>query len=385
MNLARPRPLFAFSCASLLALGALTRDAAAANANAKSPSPEPENERVGFFESLLPMSFQKRPAVRYNVYTEMTPEGRRRAEAAPADATLYYTAPAGTLAQVGWQPAAGEKAPPWEQLQKSMEEALAGNGFLPVNDAHPRPDLLIVFNYGSHGTDIATLAINPPDAEVDANLPVFPPPVGASELVSWIFKDPKATEDVLERARFIGGNRVANALYTALREEANNARMNATVNRTPGIGIQLPVSPDFSSPFQILLNTSDPATRNAVELAFHTCYFVTATAYDFAGVEKKQKIPLWQTRMTIEAQGVELREVLRPLIANGGPFLGRETPEAVTVQRRLDRAGRVDIGEATVVRDNEPTSTSAPAPASTPPPAPAPANTPATPNPADAR
>lgn len=363
MNSPWQRPLFALSCASLLAFVGPMRAADAAAITPNTP-PVSDTERVGFFQSLLPTSLQKRPNVRYNVYTEMTPEGRKRAEASSGQ-TLYYTAPPGTFAQAGWQPAGGEKAPRWDQLQRSMEDALAGNGFLPVNDAHPRPDLLIVFNYGSHGTDIATLAINPPDAEVDANLPVFPPPAGASELVSWIFRDPKATEDVLDRARFIGGNKVANALLTALIEEGNNARMNATVNRTPGIGIQLPVSPDFGSPFQILLNSSDPATRNAVELAFHTCYFVTATAYDFAGVEKKQKIPLWQTRMTIEAQGVDLREVLKPLIANTGYYLGRETTEAVTVQKRLDREGRVEIGEATVVRDSD--ATPAPTPPAAPP------------------
>jgi hypothetical protein len=96
------------------------------------------------------------------------------------------------------------------------------------------------------------------------------------------------------------------------------------------------------------------AMRNVVELAFHSCCFVTATAFDFAGVERKQKRALWQTRMTVEAQGVTMDEVLQPLIVNTGALLGRETPEAVTVAKRIEREGHVDIGTPTVVEEANP-------------------------------
>ena len=114
--------------------------------------------------------------------------------------------------------------------------------------------------------------------------------------------------------------------------------------------VGFPVNPDGGSPFQIFLTRGDGnTTRHLVELAFHTCYVVVATAYDFHGVENRQKIPLWQTRMAVEAQGVAMDEVLRPLIVNAGVFLGRETPEAVVIAKRLNREGRVDVGTPTVV------------------------------------
>ena len=42
-------------------------------------------------------------------------------------------------------------------------------------------------------------------------------------------------------------------------------------------------------------------------------------------------------------------EVLKPLILATGAYLGRETPEAVIVGKRLNREGRVEIGETKVV------------------------------------
>ena len=60
---------------------------------------------------------------------------------------------------------------------------------------------------------------------------------------------------------------------------------------------------------------------------------------------------LFQTRMTIEANGVSVQEVFKPLIINTGPFLGRETPEAVIVNTRLDREGSVEIGNLEVVTE----------------------------------
>jgi hypothetical protein len=293
------------------------------------------------FSDLLPTAWQKNPKLRFNVFTEMSAEGRTRRQPTP-EQPLTYFAPPGTFAQPGWQPSAGEKPPSWPQLQEAMQKALAANGYVPTTSDQQRPDLLIVFTYGSHGTDIAQLAL---DAET--------PPTSAEELMNWVISDSAAVQDVIRRARFIGGDRVALELLSALKMEAENARFNVSATRGGGTLVAtMPVNPEPGSPFQILLHGSQSAAmRNVVELAFHTCYFVTATAYDFSGVEKKQKIALWQTRMTVEAQGVDMSEVLRPLIINTGPLLGRETPEAVILDKRISREGRVEIGESKVVPD----------------------------------
>jgi hypothetical protein len=246
---------------------------------------------------------------------------------------LSYFSPPGTFKQTGWLVAAGEKPPPWHELQEAMQKALAGNGYVPIADDRQRPDLLIVFAYGSHGTDLAQLS----------TIDDFP--TTAAEMFNATFEDPEAVRDTIRRAEFIGGRKVAAQLAAAFREETSNFLTNKGLRKKV-----MPVNPDAESPFQLLLHFGDTdAVRNVVELAFHTCYFVTATAYDFTGVEKKERQPLWQTRMTIEAQGVALDEILKPLIVNTGDFLGRETPEAVVIKKRIDREGRVDVGTPTVV------------------------------------
>jgi hypothetical protein len=288
------------------------------------------------FADLLPTAWQKRPKVRFNVYTEMTPEGRSRPEPSPAKPLTYF-APAGKYVESGWQITPGEKPPPWEQLREAMKKALAGNGYNPIADDRQRPDLLIVFSYGSFSTDIAVLAVDPERPPYE---PLIPPPVTAEELLPWLvvkppanpFYDRNAAIDVVERARFIGGAKLAEELKTALRFEATYD------------------GPPEGSPVAVLLHgAGGEKMREVLELAFHTCYFVTATAFDFSGVEKKQKQLLWQTRMTIEAQGVSMEEILKPLIINTGAYLGRETPETVTIGKRINRDGRVDVGTPTVV------------------------------------
>ncbi|MEO7412723.1 MAG: hypothetical protein ABIZ81_05140 [Opitutaceae bacterium] len=264
---------------------------------------------------LLPTAWQKRPKMRFHVYTEMTPQGRSRPEPT-STAPLTYFSPEGKYVETGWLVIAGERPPPWPQLREAMQKALAGNSYHLIADDRQRPDLLIVFTYGAFSTDLASLA--PPEADL---------PVTAEELLVYALQDRAALKDVLDRARFIGGARVAEELRLAL---------------------------VFGSVPQLLNGSAGDKVRDIVELAFHPCYFVTATAYDFSGVEKKQKIPLWQTRMTIDTQGVAMDEVLKPLIANTGAYLGRETPEAVIIGKRIDREGRVEVGTPTVVPDKEP-------------------------------
>jgi hypothetical protein len=66
--------------------------------------------------------------------------------------------------------------------------------------------------------------------------------------------------------------------------------------------------------------------------------------------------------MTVDAQGFAMDEVLKPLIVSTGAYLGRETPETVTLDRKIDRVGTVEIGKSTVVEEAKP-----PSPAEKPP------------------
>lgn len=335
MNSKLQRSLTLLSTACLLGLAAPASAAEPSVDTKRLASIDSAETRGGFFHDLLPISMQKWPKLRFNVFTEMTGEGRKRGAASP-DAPRYYFSGGGSYVQMGWLPMAGEKAPRWEQLQGLMRDALAANGYQPVaDDGQRRPDVLIVFTYGSHSTDLTELAYEP----------IVPPPVNAEEMIALLHTDRSAMRDVIDRARFIGGDKPAQEIITALNFDAATSTFAKTINQ----GFEIGAEPPPSAIIDLLRGSRGDTVAQVVELAFHPCYFITATAYDFSGVQKKQMIPLWQTRITVEAQGVDLREVLRPLIATAGPYLGRETEEAVMLNKRIDRAGRVEIGTATVV------------------------------------
>lgn len=325
--------------------GATGADVAGQTTQRKDASSTREGVRE-FLQDLLPTAWQKRPFLHYNVITEMTPEGRKRRVPTTEAPMRYFSSP-GKFVQTGWMPAAGEKPPPAADLEVTLRQALASNGYLPVENDRQRPELLIIFTFGSTGTDPAALAA---DGEAD-RLPTM-----ADELVTFVLRDPTLFRDVVERARFVAGDRYALELKAALEAESSNANFNRTAQRAPGVAtLSLPVSPEGGSPFEIFLSHGEGSmTQRLAELAFHTCYFVVATAYDFQGVENRRKIPLWQTRMTVEAQGVAMTEVLPPLIANAGAFLGRETPASVMIDKRLNREGHVEIGTPTVVNETKP-------------------------------
>ncbi len=295
-----------------------------------------------FLQDLLPTAWQKRPQVRFNVFTEMTAEGRTRQAPSP-EHPLYYYASDLKFQQMGWSVSAGEKPPPVEGVAEAMKKALAANGYLPIVDSNQRPDLLIVMTYGSHGTD---------PAQVDES--DGPPPTSAIDMLGVVLKNPDLFSDVIDRAAFMGGEKFAQGLRTALNGEIHNRNSNYSL-RKAGLEPMYGVAPDGDSPYMIFMSEGNSSLmEHLAEVAFHTCYFVTATAYDFSGVARHQKVPLWQTRMTVEAQGVAMTEVMRPLIANTGQFLGRETTEAAIVKKRLDREGTVKVGTATVVPDATP-------------------------------
>jgi len=283
---------------------------------------EVSSSRLGdFLASLLPIALQKRPAVVFNAITEMTPEGKKRRVPTPQEPIYYYSPPA-QFVQRG-ERSGGEQPPPTASLEAAMRKELATNGYLPITDDRQRPDLVIVFDFGSHGS-------------------VFDGIDSASEVVGTVVRSPYLLQDVLERAQFVGGEKFAFDMFTALKGEAVFGNM-------PG-----------NAPFQMFMKSYDSdLVDHFVEIAFHSFFYVRATAFDFSGIERKEKVPLWQSRMSVEAQGVSMEEILKPLIVSTGSFLGRETPEPRWFTKRVDREGTVQIGEATVVPDKDAVTTGA--------------------------
>jgi len=274
------------------------------------------SSRLGdFLSSLLPIALQKRPAVVFNAITEMTPEGRAR-RVPTAQEPMYYYSPPARFVQRG-DKSGGEQPPPVDSLEAAMRKELAANGYLPIADDLQRPDVVIVFDFGSHGS-------------------MFDGIDSANELVRFVIGSPYVLKDVLERAKFVGGDKFAYDMFNALKGEA-------VFGHTAD-----------SPPFQMFMKSYDSdIVDHFVEIAFHSFYFVKATAYDFNGVERKQRMPLWESRMSVEAQGVSMEEILRPLIVSTGSFLGRETPEPRWFTKRVDREGTVKVGEVKVVNEKD--------------------------------
>ncbi|MEO6567347.1 MAG: hypothetical protein ABIO94_01180 [Opitutaceae bacterium] len=279
------------------------------------------------WDAIAPTTMQKRPVIWFNVISEKTEEGRRFREPTP-DKPMYYYLSAGKFRQIGVAGVGGEKPPPVKELDDTMRRILAANGYLPTSQPEQRPEIAIVFSYGSHGIDA------PPDA--------------ATDFVGQILGNPHLFRDVIERATLIGGEKFSKELKAVLDEEAFNMRMNRN-------GGHYQVSPEFGSPFQLFAFgayvKNGPLVSHLAEVAFHTCYFVVASAYEFSSLERKQPQLLWRTKMTVSDQGVSMEETLKPLIAYAGPYLGRDMPEAVIVKKQIYRDGKVTVGTPTLVEE----------------------------------
>ncbi|MEO7413701.1 MAG: hypothetical protein ABIZ81_10110 [Opitutaceae bacterium] len=333
------RFLASFGFAATLPVARASEPTASEEKTLSLPSPEPSfGSRL--LEAILPKSMQKRPLILFNAITEMSPEGRTRRQPTP-ERPMYYLMHTTKFVQTGWMVSAGEKPPPVAELEAAMRKALAGNGYLDNPPAGQRPELLIVFNFGSHGTDPESAVIGGSEGS---------PPVTAGELLPIVVSDLALFKDVIARATLVAGESFARELKAALENEARNIQTNRIMERT-GSPIHLPVSPEFGSPFQDFVRSgkNSSTVEHLAEMAFHTCYFVMASAYDYDAMEKNQKRLLWRTKMTVEAQGVSMEEIMNPLIANTGSFLGREMTEAAVVKKRISREGKVDVGTPTVV------------------------------------
>jgi len=300
------------------------------NAAPAPAAPAQVGAREGFdFDKLLPMAWQRRPKVRFNVYTEMTPEGRQRRAPTPEQPVRYFANPA-RYAETGWLVERAGNHPTAAEVEDAMRSAFQADGYKAVPSLDQRPDVVVFITYGSHATDPTYLAT---PAELDSNSPD-----GAEELVQFLPRDPQLYRDVIDRARFVAGDKYAHELNQAINETL----------RGSWIGVA-----GLNNPLKMRGGDFDRMAYLA-DVAFHTCYYAMASAYDFGAAQKGQKVLLWRTRMTVVAYGLDVNEAIRPLIGAGAAYLGRETPEVVVVDSRIDRKGRVIIGTPTVVEEPHP-------------------------------
>ncbi|HVU32903.1 MAG TPA: hypothetical protein VHE61_05675 [Opitutaceae bacterium] len=260
---------------------------------ADTPSGAPIQPKSGdFVFSLLPKSLQRNPDLEMTVNTEFTDYGRLLRRVTPQQPMYYMTYAIG-YRQLG-EAVGGEHSPPPAQLEQALRQSLAKNGFLPATREHA-PSLVIFYFWGSH---------NRMDREMEAQFPEL------------------AAKYRLERAMLVGGHHEVDTMARVMQFGEN-------------------------------LTDLTPQYEYLRDQIVDDLYYVVASAYDFTALTHKERKLVWRTTMTVNAQGVSMKETLTPLIATAAPYFGRETSDPVIAERRISRWG-VIMGEPRVVEGPQP-------------------------------
>ncbi|WP_217494427.1 hypothetical protein [Nibricoccus aquaticus] len=91
-------------------------------------------------------------------------------------------------------------------------------------------------------------------------------------------------------------------------------------------------------------------------------FFLFVSAYDAATAVKKEKKPLWFTRISLPSAGVSMDDVMATLVTSGGPFYGKETKSVEFIDPTKIRKAEVRLGDVVVIPDDP----KPPAPVETP-------------------
>jgi len=294
--------------------------------------------------SLLPTAFAKNPRVRFNVITDVTDAGKKVAKPSSKNPAYYAIRPAGYV-KFGEAAQRDQAYPPVQLLVDSMRDALAANGYVAASDVSDPVSLIIVFNWGSFsGATLSDGTVGSEDSDA---------------MLDIVLQDSAKMEELLDRASLVGGNRFAEKMAKALRDEVGFWQAAASGQRL--IDFQRSIGSggsDFMKP--PLGRETRPIrrfkTRNSYlfERAFHSFYFVVATAYDQVAAAEGERVLLWETKMTVDSNGIALGESLRPLIASAAPYFGREMDETKRISARIDRVGSVEVGPIEVIEVIEP-------------------------------
>ncbi len=240
---------------------------------------------------LVPKAFSPNPQLEMTAYTEFTPVGREVTAATPQQ-PVYFVAQNKGYQPMG-DPVAGDHPPVGADLERILYQSLAGQGYLPANDAAHPPGLALVYFWGVHYNMDPEMAVRFPE---------------------------KHEQFLLERAGLVGGKRYAHDL---------------------SLQLQFGVSLADQSVYKNFL-------RNQ---AASDLYYVVVSAYDFARLARGEHQLLWRTTLTVTAQGVSMHEALPPLIVSGGDYFGRSMDETVALRRNV-RRGTVTLGPLKVIESD---------------------------------
>lgn len=282
---------------------------------AKDHPPATATRRGGLSLPFLPTALQRNPHVNQTVITEMTGEGRTRPPPTPAQ-PVYYVAHSNGPQEMGHGPSS-RTAQLQEEMAGLLVRSLAVNNYQPADAAHP-PSLLVVYAWGSH------TRLDPGSEEIEGT--------GSLDV---------RNANLLTRASLVGGAKFAKELAEVLVREENYQ-------------LSLYLAP---AAFQSMMRTYtplnlftqfNPRNRTLYEQAQSDCYFVVASAYDYAAAARKERVLLWRTKMTVDSQGVAMKDALPAVLASAGKYLGVDMSDAATFSGRLAPEGRVEIGPTEV-------------------------------------
>jgi hypothetical protein len=244
---------------------------------------------AGILDWLLP-----KHDIQVITVTDTTPVGALRRQASLTNPVYYMAVSAGFRDFGGI--VAGEKAPPKEEVYKTMGKVLAKQGYLPATKEHP-PTLLLLWTWGTMNTD-RMYSFNPDDTEGRQ--------VNRRQLL-----------------RFMG------AYKLGLISKEPNAFMDDTMMA----GVM------FRDADQELID----------DLSTEDLFVAAIAAYDFAAATRKEKVLLWTTKISCPSRGLGMPETLPVMLALAGPNIGKETPKPVAVKATDKFKGEVKIGDPTVV------------------------------------
>jgi len=245
-----------------------------------------------FHVNWLPKAFTSNPTLEMTVFSELTAYGRTLPEATAAQPVHFIAH------DEGYHPMGdiiGEHPPVPAEFERSVYAALAERGYLPASDAAHPPGLALFFFWGSHNALDLDQAQMLPDLNI---------------------------KQILERARLVGGRAYTRKLAQEI-----------------GLGSSIL---DHSA-------KQDYLRYQAV----HDLYYVVLSAYDFASVSRGERRLAWRTTMTVNANGVSMKETLPVLVASGSFYFGRDSGEPVAIRRDVHR-GAVKLGPLHILEENVP-------------------------------
>ena len=299
MKLTSPKLLLVVSCIAISS----TAFGESTNHN---PNPAPGNKEKSksyFFSSLLPTALQSHPSLAITVITENSDEGKKLAPPTLEKPTYCLIKSVGYHHEGQGVSDIGKVSE--ENIRKLVQAALANSHYLPSDTEHPATLVLFYF-WGVH----TKLDL---DGLVD---------IGDRNLLS--------------RAQLVGGVKFAHDFAMAL-----DARHQATENGPVGM-----------DPVYLFSIRSD-LNRSLVDQVLDDCYYIVVSAYDADALTKGQRKLLWRTKMSTPAQGVSLAETTPALVSSAGPYFGHDMNEATIVAKRIDRKGKVGLGELKVISMDE--------------------------------